>query len=676
MKLSLKWLKDYVLFDLPTEKLANRLTLAGLEVEKIEQLQNDIVFELEITPNRPDCLNIIGLAREVSAIVGKSLKYPPVKVSPKIKQKCPITIEDKDGCLRYVGSIVENIVVAPSPKWISERISALGLRTINNVVDITNFCLMEMGQPLHAFDLDKLIGEKIIVRRARSGEKITTIDGVERTLDSSILIIADDKRPVAIAGVMGGKDAEVTSNTKNILLESAYFDPVTVRRAARKLGLSSDSSYRFERGVDFDGVRNTSDRAISLISDLAKGRLVASSDIIIKSKTKEQKTILVDMSHINSYLGANLSVARCGAILGKLGFDVKQNKKGSFKIKTPSHRGDVHISEDVIEEVARITGYDELPMSLPKITVSQMAENKNYKCLNKIRELCLASGLDEAVCYAMVDQKSLNKSNLNDLVGTHIQNPISQEQEMMRPSALPSLLNVLLKNLNQGEKNLKIFEIGKVYKQGKEYYGLSILMTGKALRDWRTTQKLETDFYDLKGIVENVLKNLGIEDFKCYPQQKTYFDESINADLVIQNKCLGEIGRICDDVLMNWDIKIKDVYFGFIDLESLLGLARLQKKFQTISGYPAITRDVSLAVKEDVSYQQLEQLVLRMGGELLGRMTFNEQYLGEKIPAGYRGLVFTLSYQSAERTLREEEVNTLHEKTVQTIIEQFGAIRR
>lgn len=676
MKLSLNWLKDYVKFNLPTEKLTIRLTLAGLEVEKIEQIKNDTVFELEITPNRPDCLNIIGLAREVSAITGKPLKYPSIKLKSLTKNKCNIAIEDKEGCSRYIGTAIKNVAVFSSPKWMTERLEAIGSRPINNIVDITNFCLMEMGQPLHAFDLDKLSGQKIIVRRAKAGEKIVTLDGVERTLDSSILVIADEKRPVAIAGIMGGKNTEVTKDTKNILLESAYFDPILVRRAARKLGLSSDSSYRFERGVDFDGVANTAQRAASLILELSGGNLAATTDLIIKTKKRERKNVLVSLDKINGYLGSNLTLSTCKNILGKLEFDVKVDKKGNFRVMTPSHRGDIHCAEDIIEEVARIVGYDELPMSLPKITISSMSSSPYYSNINKIREICLASGFDEAIYYSMIDQKSLNKTNLNELKGIQIQNPISQEQEVMRPSTLPGLLNVLSTNINRGQKNLKIFEIGKIYKEGKEYDCLSILMTGKFKSDWRNLVKLDVDFYDAKGVVENILKDFGIENPNYYLQDKKYFDENINADLVVQNRLLGEIGKISEDVLTQWDIKVKDVYFAFMDLSVLTLSSVNTTKFNAISEYPAVLRDVSLAVKEDVSYQQLEHLIRRMGGNFLTGVTFNEQYLGEKLPSGYRGLIFTLSYQSHERTLREEEVNSLHEKIVQTLVEQFEAIRR
>ncbi|MCK5581533.1 MAG: phenylalanine--tRNA ligase subunit beta, partial [Candidatus Omnitrophica bacterium] len=380
MKISITWLNDYIKTGVPVDRLIHKLTMAGLEVEKTETVAGDTVLELEITPNRPDCLNMLGMAREVSAILNKTVKKPSLPEIKYPKEKCPVEIVDKEGCTRYIGTVIKDVKVAKAPQAMQQRLAAIGLRPINNIVDITNFCLMETGQPLHAFDYDKLEGGKIIVRRAKKGETIITIDGELRELDPSVLVIADAKRPVAIAGVMGGQETEVTGKTKNILLESAYFDPVLIRRAARKSGLSSDSSYRFERGVDFQMVENGCTRAIALIQELAGGEIEQRQDLCLAKKKKVGKAVTVSLAQINGLLGAALTTTQCKTILKKLEFDVV-SKKGQplpgdrpqiLKVTPPTFRNDIHQAVDVVEEVARVVGYDNLPLSLPHITVSNV----------------------------------------------------------------------------------------------------------------------------------------------------------------------------------------------------------------------------------------------------------------------------------------------------------------
>ncbi|OGX05737.1 MAG: phenylalanine--tRNA ligase subunit beta, partial [Omnitrophica WOR_2 bacterium GWA2_47_8] len=478
MKLSYNWLKDYVAVKLPPEKLAHRLTMAGLEVEKIESVNGDSVFELEVTPNRPDCLNVLGLAREVSAILDASLKAPKVEKLRIPSQKIDISVEDKKDCGRYIGTLISDVKVASSARWLEEKLQSIGTRGINNVVDITNFCLMELGQPLHAFDHDKLKGGAIIVRRARSGETIVTIDGVERKLDPSILVIADAQRPVAIAGIMGGRDTEVSERTKNILLESAYFDQVLIRRASRKLGLSSDSSYRFERGVAMQTVETASTRAAELIKKEAGGKVSAQQDVFSKTQKKAAPAIALSLREINDRLGSNLSLAKCKAILNRLGFSVSSSGKDKLRLTAPAFRNDIKENVDIVEEVARIIGYDNLPLSIPRIQVENITIKSNQTHEKKIRGILTALGFDEIITYSMVNQSMLDKTALGHLKGVRVQNPLSQDQEMLRPAVLPSLLSIVLLNLNRGQKDLRLFEIGKVYSCEAEKKMINIVASG------------------------------------------------------------------------------------------------------------------------------------------------------------------------------------------------------
>jgi len=676
MKISLNWLNDYIETGLTVEELCYKLTMAGLEVEKVENVAGDTVVEMEITPNRPDLLNILGIAREVSAILDKTVKVPKVKVQPAPKAKCDISIEDKKGCSKYIGTLIEGVECGSAPKWILNRIASLGMRAVNNVVDITNFALMETGQPMHAFDYDKLIGGKIIVRRAKKGEKIITIDDEERELDPSILVIADEKRPVAIAGIMGGKETEVSSSTKNILLESAHFDQILVRKASRKLGLSSDASYRFERGIDVDAAERGSDRAIDLILEIAKGKLSARTDAIGEKIKKEKSTIKTSVDEINYFLGSELSATKCKTILTKLGFDVDADKEGKLTVKSPIYRQDVKREVDVMEEVARIVGYNNLPESLPVIKAANVPEDPRLDQRKAVKRAMLAQGYNEVVTYSMVSKQNLEKSGQKDIKSVNVRNALSQEQELMRATMLPSLLSIVLSNINKGQKDLRFFETGKTYTAKGEKETLGIIATGLVSSDWRELSKKEIAFYDVKGAVESFLTGLGVENISFEKTDKDIFEQGQRAVLLLKGKEIGSIGKIDQSILNSWDIKQKNVIFAQIDLEAIFAASKKERKYIAITEYPSVGRDISLAIKKDISFDAIRNVALQKGGKILTSIEFKEEYMGDKIQQGHRGVVFSLTYQSLERTLTEEEVNVAHSQVLDSIISEFAAIQR
>ncbi len=652
MKLSLNWLNDFVKHGLSADKLAERLTMAGHEVKGVDDVGGDKVFEIEITPNRPDCLNTLGLAREVSAIVNKPLRTPKLKLSPIPKAFCDVTIEDRAACLRYIGSVVENVTVADSSPTIKARLQAVGLRPINNVVDTTNYGLFENGQPLHAFDYDKLIGGKIIVRRAKAGEKIVTLDGVERELNPAILVIADAQRPVALAGIMGGQAAEVTAQTKNILLESAYFDPILIRRAGRALGLTSDSAYRFERGVDFVNVDIAAKRALSRIVACAGGKIIRYRDLFFH-KASSQKSFAVDVAAISHFLGTKILATQAKKILSHLGFLVT-GKSYILNITAPSFRNDIKGAVDISEEVARIIGYDRLPSSLPQIKPSAIVPSLRFQLKRKLRRILTGLGLDEAMSYPLISAVAIERTKVGASSALRIKNPLSSDQEFLRPSLLASLLAVVNLNFNRGQKNLRLFELGKIYSVAGEKEVLGIILTGSRLLNWQTHTKEPVDFYDLKGMVGRVFEGLGFEK---------------------QDKVLS-LNKIGKDVLKNWDLKSDDVYYAEIDLEALYKLKPQSRRFSPLSAFPSITRDVSLAVRPDVTFAQIESLAREHGGKYLIAVNFLEQYLGEKIAAGQKGLVFSLLYQSSTGTLTEAQIAPVHEQILQKFIQDLGAAIR
>ncbi|MDE2028029.1 MAG: phenylalanine--tRNA ligase subunit beta, partial [Candidatus Omnitrophica bacterium] len=629
MKLPINWLKDYIDPKLSMEGLIDRLTMAGLEVETVEGAGKDTVLELEITPNRPDLLSILGLAREVGAITGKAVKFPKIK-SQKLKRlKGLIQVENKKDCRRYIGTLIKNVKIAGASEGMKDRLAAAGTNAINNAVDITNFVLMEMGQPLHAFDYDKLAGGKIVVRRARPGESLVTLDGVERKLDPSILIIADVEKPVAIAGIMGGRETEITPATQNILLESAHFDMGLIRRACRSLGLRSESSYRFERNVDFDGVLAAANRATDLLLSSTGGHLAGREEISIKVAATAPR-IKVRPGEIKALLGIEVTAPKVRTWLARLGFKA-EFKAGMLTVTPPANRTDITQEVDVIEEIARMTGFDRLPSKMPVIKSANIVLDRRPRELKeKIRQAMAAAGVDEIITLSMISIKALAKTKIGQMPLIKVFNPLSQDQELMRPVLLPSFLQVALTNINRGQKDLRFFEIGKTYAPDGERDSLGILLTGRRRQDWRVSPKETVDIYDLKGVVEHVLHIGGVKAGYADINVPA-FDPACGASIVIDGKPQGVLGRVDRDVLNNWDIKHQDIYFAALYLEPILSCPKGLVRYGPISEFPAIVRDVSLAVEKSIPYQKIEDICRKQGGEILKSVQFIEQYLGDKI---------------------------------------------
>jgi phenylalanyl-tRNA synthetase beta chain len=674
MKLSLNWIKDYVDVKLSAEKLVERLTMAGLEVEETHAVGKDTVLDIEITPNRPDCLCTIGLARELSAITAKDLKLPKIKAR-KASKGVSITIENKKDCSKYVGTLIQNVSIGNSPDKINECLASMGIKSINNAVDVTNFVLMEMGQPLHVFDYDKLVGGKIIVRRAKVNETITTLDGIERKLDPSILVIADEKRPVAIAGVMGGLDTGVTADTKNILLESAHFDMGLVRKAARTLGLKSDSSYRFERGIDIEGVVPAADRATDLIMTLANGKFVGRSQSGLTDKTAK-RSISITIDDIENLLGTKVSATDVKAALQRLGLSVKPGKANAYKVSVPNFRGDLKQPVDLIEEVARVIGYDNLDVSFPNIQVHNIAPRTRPREVRKtVADVLVSLGYCEAITYSLISRRDLEKTNMGDVPATIVHNALSSEHNLMRSSMLPSMLSVVATNFSRGQKDLQLFEIGKRYLKEGELPTVSIIATGKKAGDWRSNQKGNMDFFDIKGALEQIFAKLGVSvSYERGAHAST--DPAVSSKIVFNGHHIGTLGRIDPKVLGQWDIKTKEVFWGSIHLEDLYIKSKPMHKYEPVAEFPAVGRDISIALPLDVSFARIKEACVRLGGNILKNVQLIEEYTGEKIQAGQRGLVLSLTYQSSERTLREDEVNAAHQQILKTLTQDFGATQR
>ncbi|MBF0620199.1 MAG: phenylalanine--tRNA ligase subunit beta, partial [Candidatus Omnitrophica bacterium] len=586
-----------------------------------------------------------------------------------------VTIEDPSGCSRYIATLIESVCVKTFPADKAKLLVSVGNNPISNIVDITNFALFEQGQPLHAFDYDKLEGGKIIVRRAKKGEKIVTLDDVERTLDDSILVIADAHKPVAIAGIMGGRDTGVTTSTKRILLESAHFDLGVIRRGSRKLALSSDACYRFERGVSWNGVEQGSNRATDLLLELAGGKIAARKDVIAKEQARARHEIRVTVSDIEKLMGSTLDLARGEKILKRLGCIVVSGDK-ALTVIPPHFRNDLAIKEDVVEEIARVIGYDNLPMTLPSVPARNIpVDLEREMFFKKAEDILIAQGLNEILTYAMVSRAALEKTGY-DGHAIRMQNPMSAEQELMKPTTLPNVLMVAASNMNRGQKDLRFFEVGKRYFVSGERWTLSVMMTGRRAGDWRKGAKRDAvDFFDLKGALEELALKLRVPAFLFAPVQAKAYELGQAAGITLNGQDIGIMGRVADEVLLKFDIKKAAVYFAEIDLEIVRDAALPREKFNALDIYPAAVRDVSLAVK-GTTFAALKETCFKAGGALLRKVDLLEEYRGEKIEAGFKGLVLSLTYQSKERTLTEDELSTLHESVVQALVQTFGVVRR
>ncbi|MBU1727543.1 MAG: phenylalanine--tRNA ligase subunit beta [Candidatus Omnitrophica bacterium] len=681
MKFTYNWLKDFVDVKLSPQALAERLTMTGLEVTSLDEREGDFIFEIEITSNRPDWLSVVGIAREVAAITGKKLKAPHLrsKGTGKLRRQLPfsIKIEDKKDCPLYTAKIMHGVKVGPSPDWLKKRLELIGCRSINNIVDITNYILFTYGEPLHAFDLDKMASQSgIIVRRAQKAEEIVAIDGEKRILDEDILVIAcasDSSigRPVAIAGVMGGKDTEVTEGTVNILLEAAVFNQVVIRKARQKLALQTDSSYRFERGLDSETAVSASWKAVDLIQDLAGGNLALSKEYgLMKAKGK---VINLDLELTNDILGVEIPAFRVKQILESLDFKVKAGGKNRLVVAVPSHRQDSGLPEDLIEEISRVFGFENIPMSLP-LVLPRPTIRSARDLVSIIKHTLAALGLNEVITYSLVDKGLLEAFHIDAQTSApEIQNPLSIEQEVLRPLLAPSLARCLAHNLNQRQESVDIFEVANTFNNSpsglKQELCLAIALCGtKRLLLESGVIDDKSGFLHLKGVMEALFERLAIGEYDF-----AFEDNSSIIGISVAGEKIGMMFSPEKSSLEKIDIKNKDVFIAELSLDALLAKMGPARKFIPLPKYPAITRDSSFILKEDILVQELINVAIEKGQPFLKHASVTDYYKGKQIPEGYRGLTISCVYRSDSRTLTEEEVAPVHSQICAALSEQFGA---
>ena len=690
MKVQVDWLKEYVKIDAPVAELGHVLTMAGLEIESHELLDEEKgdVLELNVTPNRGYCLSHLGVAREVSALMGGTFNPPDALQAlgkswgaNPVAEKIAVENLEESLCPRYAALVIENVKPGPSPKWLCDRLQAIGLRPINNIVDITNFVMMEYGQPLHAFDRELLSGNKIIIRNANKGEKFTSLDGSELKLDVDALVIADAEKPVALAGIMGGANSQVSEATKNIVLESACFDSSAIRKASKKYGLRSDSSYRFERGVDMEGVITAQARAACLIQELAGGD-ICKGRIDVYPKTRENIQVALRVSRVNQLLGTDFSAEQIKEIISRLGLKVEAAiKDGTLQVEIPGFRPDLTREVDVIEEIARIDGFDKVDTVFPVASVRPVRIAPRQTMLRKIREVLCHTGFSETVHFSFVEREQA-ENYLSSFASTEdkmisLKNPLSSENDTMRTSLIPGLLKTIQNNLSKGQKPLKLFEIGSVYfidSQGKRVQKtvLTAAVLGPyELTPWKPRGK-EYDFYDLKGALDNLCSHFGLQVGFPANANRSYLLAEKSANCYVDAIELGYMGQLSPD---KTEIAEK-VFVWELDLQKLEKSLPPRPHFQNIAKFPETYRDISILVDRQVTSQKASDLILKAGQPLLKRVELYDHFEGKKIQSDKKSLTFALSFQSKDKTLSDDEVSPLFETIVQTLKTELDASLR
>lgn len=693
MNISYNWIKDLIDIEVSADELAAELTRVGITVEGVHPHGDDFVLDIDLTSNRPDCLSHLGIAREIATITGKRLRTiakeesePDIPV-PAILAYDIVAIQDADLCHRFTARIIRNVKIGPSPGWLVKRLEAIGERPINNIADITNYVMHELGQPMHAFDLDKLTGNRIIVRRAIPGETIKTLDEVDRKLDGTMLAICDAEKPAAIAGIMGGLDSSITESTVNVLLEVAYFKRENIRQTSRRLGLATEASYRFERGVDIDNLINASDRAAQLICELGGGALGEFIDVY-PTKAETRRVHSPDLSRaVKRLTGLNVSADAAIEILASLGIENVDGDLTTFL--SPSWRHDLAIQEDLVEEVARHAGYENIAEELPPAYGAgeyQATEGRK----KRLRQSLVDLGFNEAVSYSFIDTRFDDRYEIiPGMLDERAEEPfvtlrdsVIEGAVRMRPTLVPGLLEAVRVNFNQQRKNLRLFEIGKCFAARASEDGLpterellGLVVTGEETNAGRAMGQRDLDFYDAKGAVEAALSATGFTDAEFTADEVRHLRRGQTAAISIGSRRVGHIGRLAEELMAAYKFK-QPVYIAEIDLQAVLTETTPAVLYRSLPKYPSVVRDVSFLVERSITFEQVRRAIVGQGRDLCASVGFVDVYEGKGVAADQRSLTIRLEYRSEDRTLIETEVDEVHNELVGAVERDLKIQRR
>ena len=639
----------------------------GTDIKEILSL-NQAVIEFEITSNRPDCLSVTGIARETAVTFGKPLNIPtakPKEEADSVKEYVTVEVKEKDLCPRYAARIVKDVKVGPSPKWLRDRLLLSGVRPINNIVDITNYVMLEFGQPMHAFDLSKISDKKIIVRRALEGEEITTLDGQDRVLDSSVLVIADGQKAVAVAGVMGGANSEVEDGTKTILLESANFNGLTVRMAAKKLGVRTEASGRFEKGLDVEGVITAIDRAAELIEQLGAGT-VCKGVVDCYSENMSRTKVILNPEAVNAFLGTAIETSYMIRLFKDLGFEVNE---ATMELLVPSFRSDINHMADLAEEVARFYGYNNITATMLSGSASTQGKKTfSQKVRDIIKETMISCGLSETYTYSFSSQKVFDKLLIpeGDALRNYVKisNPLGEEYSAMRTTTVPGMLETISRNYNRSIESAGFFELSYVYLQGpSERPILTVGMYGG-----------DKDFYCLKGVIEELMHSLGIENakFEATPENPMFHPGRAAKVTTAKGKQLGFLGEVHPGISENFECP-KRTYVAVLDVLDMLDCVKLSSQYRQLPKFPAMSRDIAVVVGEKVLVGEIEEIINQRAGKILEEVKLFDVYRGKPMLEGQKSVAYSMTFRASDRTLTDDEVNKAMSKILSGLENVLGA---
>jgi phenylalanyl-tRNA synthetase beta chain len=673
MKVSYQWLKDYCDFDLSPHELAEELSQRGLAMESLEQIGDDFCLDLEVTANRPDLLCHIGVAREIAAFTGVPLRIPEIELQEaarSVTEIARVEVQHPDLCPRYTARVLLDLQVGPTPPEMQRRLEVVGLRPVNNIVDITNYVLMECGQPQHAFDFEKLRRGVVVIRPAKGGELIELIDGSKVELAPEHLVIADAERPIALAGIMGGLQTEISDATHTVLLESAKFDPVNIRRSTRSTGKSSDSSYRFERTVDTPTVEWASRRAAALMHQHA-GAKVAAGVIDVNFTREETRTVTLRIPRIERVLGRGMDIgaAEVGRLLKGIGFGVKARDHDSLSVSVPSFRPDVNLEIDLIEEVARCHGYDEVPTT-SSLLITDVAESKFDRVVGAARRTLIRLGYHEAVTTSFLSEEVAKAfSPWGSEAPVCVSNPLRADEAALRQSLIPSLLEAKRTNQDRGVGEVRLFEVGRVYLRRSEGHRLPGEKTCLAV-------VADEDPRCLRGAAEAVLERLGLGERAAFePATCDLLTPGLSAAWRLGPTVLGWLGEIADEAAAAFHLRRNPCAVEF-DLDAIAVSATLEPRYRDLPRFPSVVRDLAIVVDEAVAWDQVATVAGNAGAEHVESIRFGEIYHGEQIEAGKKGVFFTVTYRAPDRTLTNDEVNASQELVIAALGDKLGATLR
>jgi phenylalanyl-tRNA synthetase beta chain len=649
----------------------------GMDIKEALDLGGEVI-DFEITSNRPDCLSMVGMAREFAVTTGKTLSLPEITVKKgegNIADDLQIEVKDTELCPRYIARVVKDIKIEPSPQWMRRRLAAAGVRPINNIVDITNYVMLELGQPMHAFDLDKVVDRKIIVRKANSGETLITLDDKNRNLTTDMLVIADSEKPIALAGVMGGANTEITDATTQIVFESALFNGASVRMTSKALGLRSESSSRFEKGLDINMALTAVDRAVQLVQELGAGTVVEGHIDVLNAST-EKRQLKVDISKINSLLGLNLDKNEITGILNDLGLE--SSVEGELlTVLVPTYRNDIEGVADLAEEVARIYGYDRIPMSLMEGSAAKGTRTEGQRLLDQVKYALVGMGMYEVITYSFTSPRVYEsigwkaEDKKPDVVT--IMNPLGEDQSIMRTTLFPQILEVMSHNYNHRLENCSIFEVNPVFlPKALPLTDLPDEVLTLAMGEYGDN----SDFYSLKGKLEKLATLLGLaERVSFQPGAHPSLHPGRTAEMLLDGEVIGIFGEVHPKIGEGYEIGVRS-FIGELNLQVLLEKADTNKQYKSLPRYPAVTRDLAFVVEKSVPAARILDTIRKGGGSILEEVSLFDIYEGSQIPEGHKSMAYALSYRASDRTLKDDEVNKAHEKIIGLLEAELGASLR